>query len=228
MIDTIMHWLGFGLCHQLPERSFFAMGHQFPVCARDTGMYLGFIVSFALIVLLDRGRRRSGLPPRHLMVVGLLLFASMVFDGVTSYAGLRETTNTIRFLTGFGAGYALPLVVVPLLASQFWAVRPGGRLLGSTIESLAWVFTMPVAAASIHWGAPYLGMAYLLLSAAAVVATFVSVNLIAVLLIPRFERRSVRLAQAFPAVLIAAVLTGVELVVADQLRLVLLSIASRV
>src|SRR6266404_9479319 len=33
------------LCHQLPDRSFFIAGHQFAVCARCTGLYVGFTVA---------------------------------------------------------------------------------------------------------------------------------------------------------------------------------------
>ena len=35
-------WIGYALCHQMPDRSFFAHEHQYPLCARCTGMYLGF------------------------------------------------------------------------------------------------------------------------------------------------------------------------------------------
>lgn len=32
--------IGGVICHQRPERSFFVEGHQLPVCARCTGLYL--------------------------------------------------------------------------------------------------------------------------------------------------------------------------------------------
>ena len=35
-----MFAIGAVICHQRPERSFFADGHQLPVCARCTGLYL--------------------------------------------------------------------------------------------------------------------------------------------------------------------------------------------
>lgn len=34
-------------CHQLPERSFFYNGKQFPVCARCTGAIVGQIIASA-------------------------------------------------------------------------------------------------------------------------------------------------------------------------------------
>lgn len=41
----------FSGCHQKPERSFFIHGYQFPLCARCTGILLGYICSFLLLIL---------------------------------------------------------------------------------------------------------------------------------------------------------------------------------
>lgn len=221
-----MHWLGFGLCHQLPARSFFAGGHQLPVCARDTGIYLGFIASLALIAVLDRGRRRSGMPPAWLLGAGVALVALMGWDGVTSYAGLRPTTNLIRLATGLGTGFALTLVVVPILNSQLWRRRSESRVLEGAREGLVWISALPVTFAATYWAAPLLGVGYAVLDAVAVLATFTAVNLVIVALVPRFERRAERLRDLRTPVSIALALTLVELAAASWLRLGLLSLVS--
>ena len=45
-------------------------GYQVPVCARDTGIYVGFVVSFAVIALVERGRSDPREFPRPVRVGG--------------------------------------------------------------------------------------------------------------------------------------------------------------
>lgn len=225
MIDTLLHWFGFGLCHQLPARSFFAGGHQVPVCARDTGIYIGFVLSLAVIALIDRGRRRSGLPGWPALGLAALFIGVMAWDGVTSYAGLRATDNGIRLITGLLAGWALPVVVYPMLAGSLWKRQSPERVLSSTLELLLWVLPIPLAFAIVWWVLPLLGVWYPLLVVAAVMTTFVSVNMVIAVLPPRFDRSFDRLRDAWAPLLIAFVLSAAEIGLAAWLRVVLTSLA---
>lgn len=227
MFDTVMHWIGFGLCHQLPARSFIAGGHQVPVCARDTGIYLGFLVSLALIALLDRGRRRTSAPPAWVLGVGAAFVVAMLWDGVSSYAGMRETTNFLRLATGVGTGFALTLAVAPILNAQLWARRGLGRVLGESLEGAVWCLAAPVTVALVWWGAPLLGAGYALLVALAVFATFSAVNLIIVSLVPRFEHHASGPRELWWPVLISVGMTVMELAAADWLRLALLRLVTQ-
>lgn len=227
MLEAALHWLGFGLCHQLPARSFFAGGYQLPVCARDTGIYLGFVVALLVAAFLDRGRRRTGMPPAWLLGVGFAAVALLGWDGVTSYLGLRPTTNLIRLATGTGTGFAIALVIVPLLNAQLWKRGSEERVLDSPLEGLLWCVAAPVTFAAALWGGPVLGIGYPLVVSAAILVTFTAVNLVLVSLIPRFERSYERLRDTWPAVLIAFAVTMLEIGGADWLRLVLLSFVAR-
>jgi uncharacterized membrane protein len=227
MLAAGLHWLGFGLCHQLPERSFFAGGLQLPVCARDTGIYLGFVVAALVAALLDRGRRRTEMPPPWLLAIGLVALAALGWDGVTSYLGMRPTTNLLRLATGVGVGFALVLVIAPILNAQLWKRSAGERLLASPLEGLLWCAAAPVTFAVAWWGGPFAGVAYPIIVAVAILATFTMVNLVLVSMVPRFERAFDRLRDTWPAVLCALGLTLIEIALADQLRLVLLSFVSR-
>jgi uncharacterized membrane protein len=226
MLDTFLHWLGFGLCHQLPERSFFAGSHQLPVCARDTGIYLGFVIALALMAALDRGRHRTGMPPVWVLAIGALLVGVMGWDGITSYAGLRATTNDIRLATGLGTGFALTLVIVPLLGEQLWRRRSPERVLGAPWEVAVWLAALPLSFAVVRWGLPALGTAYALIAAAAILVTFSTVNMVLVLLAPRFERKAERLIEATPAALLGLALTAAEVGLTIWLRLGLLALVS--
>ena len=225
MLEEMFHLLGYGLCHQLPERSLLGGGYQLPVCARDTGMYLGFVASLALIALLERRRHRTEFPAPWLLALGALLFAVMALDGVTSYAGLRTTTNLLRFSTGMAAGWALPLLVVPMVNSSLWSDAAWGRVLSDRWAPVTWIVGLVVTIA-VGWLAfPLLGVGYPIGVSVAIIATFTSVNLVIVAMFPLFERRFLRLWQAWLPIVLSALLGLVEVALAAWLRVFLQSLA---
>lgn len=85
-------------CHQMPERSFFINGYQFPVCARCTGAILAAII--ASIVFMKR---------RLPISVCIALSSVMLFDWGIQYLNIKESTNTRRLVTGLigGFGYTM-------------------------------------------------------------------------------------------------------------------------
>lgn len=112
-----MDQLGFAICHQLPDKTLHYGGRALPVCARDTGMFLGFSVCF--LVLLVVYRRDGDRFPSWKVLVALALFLlPTVVDAVTSYAGLRETTNWVRLATGALAGTGIAALVFPVAVSR--------------------------------------------------------------------------------------------------------------
>ena len=116
-MQELLKFFGHGFCHQIPERTFEAGGYLFSACARDTGIYLGFFFAIvAAFFVYARSNRKPGeLPPARYIVVLALLALPFAIDGATSYLGLRETTNTIRYLTGLATGIAAGSLIVPLL-----------------------------------------------------------------------------------------------------------------
>lgn len=225
MLEPFFHWLGYGLCHQLPSRSFFAGGVQLPVCARDTGIYAGFAMSLLVIAMLEKGRRPARLPALWLMALGGLGVLAMVADGVTSYAGFRETTNAVRLVTGLAAGWALPLVVVPMLNGQMWRHVDDVPLL-SGWRGLWWLAGLAASFAFVYWLMPQAGLAYPLALSAAILVTLTAVNLVFVTLAPVFERAAERLLAAWPQIGLAGALAIVELGLAGWIRWWLERIAS--
>ncbi|MFH1722700.1 MAG: DUF2085 domain-containing protein [Candidatus Altiarchaeota archaeon] len=98
------------ICHQLPDRSIFLMGHQLGVCARDTGLYVGFLISSLLYPL----HRRLGpipTPPKWILFAAIVPLA---LDGTIQLVTSYESTNSKRLATGLLTGIVLPLYVIPV------------------------------------------------------------------------------------------------------------------
>jgi len=218
MPDWLFTTLGYGLCHQLPERSLFAGGYQLPVCARDTGIYLGFVAGWVMLLVLARGRRPAELPRWPVLLLIGAFVGSMAFDGITSYAGLRSTTNDLRLLTGMLTGWGLAAITLPMVNSQLW-VRPGsGRTPMGAGQVAAWLSGLVGTFVVVRWVLPATGALYPLLVSCAIVVTFVIVNLVFVGLMPPFERRATRLRDLGVQILIALALSAAEIGAAGLLR----------
>jgi len=227
MLQSFLHWLGFGLCHQLPERSFFGGGIQAPVCARDTGIYVGFLVSLTLISFLHGSRRPRGFPAVPGWIAIGLMIAAMGWDGVSSYAGFRTTTNDLRLLTGLTAGFAIAAILAPMLNDEVWRTGTSERILSPSWRLGAWLASVPVTFVLVRWGGPLLGVGYPLLVAVAVLATLTAVNLVIVCLTPAFERKAEHLSDAWLAILIALLIAVLEIWLSGLLRYGLIALAAR-
>lgn len=81
-------------CHQMPERSFFIKGFQFPVCARCTGVIISAIL--ATIVFF-----RKKLP----IWLCISMSSIMLFDWGMQYLKIKESTNSRRLITGLIGGF---------------------------------------------------------------------------------------------------------------------------
>lgn len=180
MLDAFFHWFGYGLCHQLPERSYVAGGVQVPVCARDTGIYLGFVVGFTILVWAYRRSLPWEFPRLHGWLAMGALTAFMAWDGVTSYAGLRTTTNDLRLSSGLGVGFAVAALVTPMLADALGRRRNSARVLDPPAVYFAWLAAIPATFALLRYGGHLLGAGYAVVVALATVVTLSVVNLVIV------------------------------------------------
>ena len=91
-------------CHQRPDRSFFFHGRQFPVCARCTGVFIGECISVICF-------RFISLPTIFLLLCCAIMFADWFFQ----YLGVKESTNSRRFITGLFGGYAYFTLILSVL-----------------------------------------------------------------------------------------------------------------
>jgi uncharacterized membrane protein len=227
MLQTALNWLGFGLCHQLPERSFFGGGVQLPVCARDTGIYLGFCVAMVLISVLHRPKRPRGFPTALGWVAFGLMIGSMAIDGGTQLIGLRSSANDLRLITGLLSGFAIAMLLAPMLNDSVWRVSHNQRVLDPPWRLGLFLLVVPVVYAAVWWGAPLLGIAYPILVAIAILTTLTCVNMVMVCLTPWFERKADKLVEVWPAAMVGLALSFLEIWLAALLRLGLVALAER-
>src|SRR6266571_6168184 len=116
-LDVVAKPLFFALhtiCAQIPSHSFFILGHQLGLCARNLAIYSSMFLGGLVFVLSKK--RLPGIP----WWVWVLLMLPMAWDGTTQLFGWRESTWALRVITGtlFGGGtiwFALPLIQKCLL-----------------------------------------------------------------------------------------------------------------
>ena len=92
-------------CHQLPERSFFLGGYQFPLCARCTGIAIGHIVAFIFSPFVTIKYSIS------------VLTIPLIIDGTIQYFSAYESTNLKRIISGFLYGFAFTSLMVHSIKS---------------------------------------------------------------------------------------------------------------
>jgi len=190
-MQAFLQFMGHGFCHQLASRSFEAGGLIFSVCARDTGIYLGFFfVMLVTFVLYARVREKPAeLPPVWYLIVLVFFLVPMAFDGITSYLGLRSTTNVIRYLTGFPTGMALGTLVVPLLFALCKDSDPKKRILSKPSHIAIQLGATLVLGVAFLLGYPFLGVISPFLVVVAFLAILLSVNLVIITLSKRMAPR---------------------------------------
>ncbi len=99
------------VCHQIAERSFVVEGAVLPVCARCTGIYMGFGVMM-LYFLFQKRLYRNEIGSFRRILLTALFFLPISIDGFFSYIGWIESTNFRRLSTGILAGCSLPIFLI--------------------------------------------------------------------------------------------------------------------
>lgn len=91
-------------CHQRPERSFFYKGHQFPVCARCTGVFVGQVCAIAL---------RFFVKPKLVLCIDFCLI--LLIDWLVQFCKIKESTNVRRLITGILGGFAMLSIEIDII-----------------------------------------------------------------------------------------------------------------
>lgn len=83
-------------CHQKPERSLFIKGYQMPVCARCTGVILGYLISLPCFFMFGF--------MKILSITGSIV---MLIDWLLQATHKRKSTNPRRLVTGIMGGFGI-------------------------------------------------------------------------------------------------------------------------
>jgi len=106
------------MCHRLPERSFFFRGKQFPLCARCTGIFIGYMVG--LLYAFTFGSIE--------LVFALLLLIPLIIDGMVQFRTNYVSTNIRRLITGILAGFGTDFIVYGVVTFySFFTMIPKGE-----------------------------------------------------------------------------------------------------
>jgi len=91
------------VCHGIPRRCLTLWNVPMPICARCTAIYGGALAGLVLMRMLPAMSERAAR-------IGMAIAATpLAIDGLTQLTTLRESTNTLRLITGVlgGIGFAL-------------------------------------------------------------------------------------------------------------------------
>ncbi|MEF3275931.1 MAG: DUF2085 domain-containing protein [Chloroflexus sp.] len=109
-LEWKMYAVVHGICAQ--QHNIFVGGLQFPLCARNSGIYLSFILTFLYFYAIGRGRAGK-IPPWSIVFTLLAFVGLMAVDGFNSLfvdLGLPNwypPDNFLRTLTGMGMGITI-------------------------------------------------------------------------------------------------------------------------
>jgi uncharacterized membrane protein len=222
-----LRWLDSGICAQLPSHSFYPGGERLPLCARNTGIYLGFMLTLLTLYATRRGRVQQ-LPPLKITLVLITGIIILAIDGLNSLfldlglPHLYQPHNIIRLITGLITGLALGLLIFPIFNSLLWCAYdeersvPTGKSLLFFLPALILSFFAIVSQNSL------ILYPVALLSTAGILTALSSVNMIVILVISKREQSFRYYRELFPFFSLALVCAIVEMLVLAQLKLSLL------
>ena len=223
---TLANKIGFAVCHQIPSRTFVIGGIYLPLCGRTSGIYIGFLISAITLFFLFR-KKENGLPPSYILIIFCILIISTGADWALSHLGIYESSNNIRFITGFLAGSSLMAIVFPVFNKQYYRISNDVRIFKNPIRIIIYFLILAIFIIITLLRFNFLSYFYYYLAALSVVFTFYFINFIVIILIPFFANKAHRTISRFlilPSI-ISLTLVALELYVSYKLHQFLLDLS---
>ncbi|WP_165423750.1 DUF2085 domain-containing protein [Ktedonosporobacter rubrisoli] len=222
-----LRWLDSGICAQMATHTFYPGGEPLPLCARNTGIYLGFIVSLALLHITGKGHAQQ-LPPGRLcaiLVSGVILLA---LDGLNSLAldlglpHLYQPHNLLRLASGLVTGLALAALSLPIINRLLWCEYSEQRSISSWSALFPFIFMLIICFFAVASQNIVVLYPLALLSTAGLLSALSIVNLLVIITISKREETFEHYLQLLPLFSIALLLSIGEMLILAQLKLALL------
>lgn len=110
---NLMEWCAkYWGCHQLPERSFFYHGYQFPVCARCTGIVIGYLIALLQLIF------KISIP----IQVCIIMVIPMAIDGMLQLFTSYTSNNLKRLFTGIFSGIGFLQLIINIISHLICAL----------------------------------------------------------------------------------------------------------
>ncbi len=222
-----LRWLDSGICAQLPTHSFYPGGQQLPLCARNTGIYLGFMVTILTLYASGRGWVQR-LPPWPIVVVLIGCIFSMVVDGFNSFlldlgqSHLYQPHNLLRLATGLLTGFAIATLTLPAVNRLFWREYNEERSISSWPALLLLLPGLALSFLAVASQSIFILYPVAILSTAGLLMVVSNVNLLIILAIGKKDQTFERYRELVAFFSLALILAVSELLVLAQLKFALL------
>lgn len=213
--------IGYAVCHRIDLRSFHLGVRALPLCARCSGMYLGFALAAGFLWLRGSGRA-GGFPPRALSIVFGFFLLIFAVDGLNSYASLfpglptlYRPDNILRVITGTLLGLGMGAHVLPAFNQSVWEAWQPEPGLRSWVDFFLLLALAAVLVFLLLSGNPLLLYPLAIISVLTVLGILTLVYTTLILLVLRRENQARSWRDLFFPALLGAALAIVQILLID-------------
>jgi uncharacterized membrane protein len=108
-----LNYIGSLICHQAAERTIRLGDTLLPLCARCTGIYLGFLIGILYQFAFWRTRLKE-LPSLKILLASALLLVFLIIHSAGSFLNLWISSNLMKLTLGLLGGSSIALLLFPV------------------------------------------------------------------------------------------------------------------
>ena len=192
-------------------------GLRLPLCARNTGIYSGFLVSTLYLLAIGRARAAK-LPPWPILITLLVFVAIMAVDGINSMLvdmflpHLYTPRNDLRTLTGIGMGVAMAVLLFLILNISLRSnPNTEQRVIGTWLELGGALLVNLLVLAAMYGNVGLMFWPIAISAWLGITGVLYAVNVLLAALFMGYEGKVARVAQLAKPATLALLFTLVEL-----------------